>query len=113
MTIEAQALARNALPLDNDHERAREVDFTTPRFMLQEPVTVLRQEAGLNVSLDQAIDIHAKALTYRYGRTAPSQARLRGHDCSARGDREGHVIWEKVASIAEQLLTAERLEPQG
>ena len=81
--------------------------------MLQEPVTVLRQEARLNVSLDQAIDIHAKALTYRFGRTAPYQARMRALYCSANGDREGYVVWEKVASIAEQLLTTPRSDPRG
>ena len=75
-------------------------------------VTVLRQEARLRVSLDQAINIHAKALTYRYGRTAASRARMRGRDCSARGDLEGRVVWEKVAAIAE-LLTAPRPEPRG
>ena len=81
--------------------------------MLQEPVTVSRQEARLHISLDQAIDIHAKALTYRYGRTAPYHARMRGRDCSVNGDREGHVVWEKVASIAEQLLTTPRSDPRG
>jgi hypothetical protein len=64
--------------------------------MLQKPVTVSRQEPQLNVSLDQAICIHAKALTYRFGRSAPQRARLRGLDCSAKGDPEGHVVWEKV-----------------
>jgi hypothetical protein len=73
--------------------------------MIEEPVTVLRQGAPLNVSLDQAICIHAKALTYRYGRTAPSRARMKGRDCSASGDPEGHVVWEKVAAVAERLLT--------
>jgi hypothetical protein len=81
--------------------------------MLQAPVTVLRQEARLHVSLDQAIDIHARALTYRYGRSAPHRARMRGRDCSAKGDREGHAVWEKVASIAERLLTAQRPDSRG
>jgi hypothetical protein len=81
--------------------------------MLQEPATVSRQEARLHVSLDQAIDIHAKALTYRFGRTAPDRARLRARDCSANGDREGHVVWDKVAAIAEQLLTTQRPDPRS
>ena len=79
--------------------------------MLQKSATVLRQEARLNVSLDQAIDIYAKALAYRYGRSAPHRARLRGRDCSVKGDREGHVVWEKVAAIAERLLTPQRPDP--
>ena len=41
------------------------------------------------------------------------RARVRGRDCSAKGDREGHVVWEKVASIAEQLLTSPRSDPRG
>jgi hypothetical protein len=84
-----------------------------PRSVLQKPATVSRQEARLHVSLDQAIDIHAKALTYRYGLTAPQRARLRGRDCSANGDREGHVVWDKVAAIAQQLLTTQRPDPRA
>jgi hypothetical protein len=67
----------------------------------------------VNVSLDQAICIHAKALMYRHGRAAPRQARLKGSDCSAKGDREGHVVWEKVAAIAEQLLAPPPPEIRG
>ena len=81
--------------------------------MLQKPVTVLRQEPQLNVSLDQAICIHAKALMYRHGRAAPHQARLRGRDCSAKGDAEGHVVWEKVAAIAERLLAPQTPVPRA
>jgi hypothetical protein len=78
--------------------------------MLQKPATVLRQEPQLNVSLDQAICIHAKALMYQYGRAAPHRARLRGRDCSVQGDRKGLLVWERVAAIAERLLTAQRPE---
>jgi hypothetical protein len=61
-------------------------------------------ETRLRVTLDEAIEIHAKALKFRYGRTAPHRARERADNCSAAGDREGHVVWEKVAVIAENLL---------
>jgi hypothetical protein len=61
----------------------------------------------MNVSLDQVIDINAKALTYRCGRRAPHQARLRGRDCSANGDRQGHFVWERVATPPERLLNTE------
>jgi hypothetical protein len=61
-------------------------------------------ETRLRVALDQAIEIHAKALKFRYGRTAPHWARERADNCSTAGDREGHVVWEKVAVIAENLL---------
>jgi hypothetical protein len=56
------------------------------------------------VTLDQAIEIHAKVLKFRYGRTAPHRARERADNCSAAGDCEGHAVWEKVAVIAENLL---------
>jgi hypothetical protein len=61
----------------------------------------------MNVSLDQAIDIHAKALTYRYGRRAPVEASQRGRHCEANGDREGRGVWERVATTAERLLNTE------
>jgi hypothetical protein len=56
------------------------------------------------VSLDQAIEIHAKALKYRFGRRAPSLAKQKAHHCYASGDREGHVVWRRVAAEAEALL---------
>jgi hypothetical protein len=44
-------------------------------------------ETRLRVTLDEAIEIHAKALKFRYGRTAPHRARARADNCSAAGDR--------------------------
>jgi hypothetical protein len=58
----------------------------------------------LQVSLDEAVEIHAKVLKYRYGRNAPFQARLKARHCATTGDREGHSVWEKVAATAEQFL---------
>jgi hypothetical protein len=60
--------------------------------------------SSLRVSLDQAIEIHAKALKYRFGHEAPFLARQWGEGCYASGDPEGHVVWERVAVEAEALL---------
>jgi hypothetical protein len=58
----------------------------------------------MNVSLDQAIEIHAKALRYRFGRQAPALAKEKAVNCSASGDHEGETVWLRVAAVAEALL---------
>jgi len=58
----------------------------------------------MRVSLDQAIEIHAKVLRYRFGKRAPSLARERAHHCLASGDHDGHSVWRRVAVVAEALL---------
>jgi hypothetical protein len=71
----------------------------------------------MNVSLNQAIDIHAKALKHRSGNRAPHVARDKARHCAASGDNDGQTVWLKVAASAEtlladgkaQLLTAETL----
>jgi hypothetical protein len=57
----------------------------------------------MNVSLDQAIEIHAKALKHRYGERAPLLAEEKADHCAARGDDEGYAVWRRVAVIAEML----------
>jgi hypothetical protein len=54
----------------------------------------------MNVSLDQAIEIHAKALKHRFGNRAPLLAREKAKHCAARGDDEGYVVWQRVAAVA-------------
>ena len=58
----------------------------------------------MNVSLDQAIEIHAKVLKYRSGTGAPRVARKIARECAASGDHEGHGVWQRVAEVAETLL---------
>ena len=58
----------------------------------------------MRVSLNQAIEIHAKALKNRFGPRAPSSARQKAHHCSLSGDHEGNVVWRRVAIEAEALL---------
>ena len=57
----------------------------------------------MNVSLDQAIEIHAKALKHRFGHRAAVLAKEKAHHCAARGDDEGHTVWQRVAAVAERL----------
>ena len=54
----------------------------------------------MNVSLDQAIEIHAKALKYRFGNRAPLLAEEKAQHCAAQGDDEGRVVWLRVAAVA-------------
>jgi hypothetical protein len=62
----------------------------------------------MNVSLDQAIEIHAKALKYRFGNRAAALAEEKAHHCAARGDDEGRAVWQRVAAVAETLPAADR-----
>jgi hypothetical protein len=65
----------------------------------------------MNVSLDQAIEIHAKALKHRFGNRAVLLAEERAHHCAARGDDEGRVVWQRVAAVAEKLPEARSRRP--
>jgi hypothetical protein len=67
----------------------------------------------MNVSLNQAIEIHAKALAHRFGDRAPLLAQERAHDCSASGDSDGHAVWVRVAAVAEMLLKAKNRQHQS
>ena len=54
----------------------------------------------MNVSLDQAIEIHAKALKHRFGKRAALMAKEKAHHCAAQGDDEGRGVWLRVAALA-------------
>jgi hypothetical protein len=60
----------------------------------------------MNVSLDQAIEIHARALKHRFGKRASLLAKERAQHCAVRGDDEGHAVWLQVAAIACKLPEA-------
>jgi hypothetical protein len=57
----------------------------------------------MNVSLDQAIEIHAKALKHRFGNRATLLAQERARHCAAKGDDEGCAVWLRVATVAGML----------
>jgi hypothetical protein len=65
----------------------------------------------MNVSLDQAIEIHAKALKHRFGNRATLLAEERARHCAAKGDDEGCAVWLRVASVAGMLRNFRRQHP--
>ena len=67
----------------------------------------------MNVSLNQAIEIHAKVLAHRFGDRAPLLAQEKAHHCSASGDDEGHAVWLRVAAVAEMLLKEKNRQQQS
>jgi hypothetical protein len=67
----------------------------------------------VNVSLSQAIEIHAKVLTHGVGDRAPLIAQEKAHHCSASGDNEGHAVWLRVAAAAAMLLEDKNRQHQS
>jgi hypothetical protein len=65
----------------------------------------------MNVSLTQAIEIHAKALKHRFGKRAALLAEENAHHCAARGDDEAYAVWRRVASVAEKIPEVSNLRP--
>ena len=61
----------------------------------------------MNVSLNEAIEIHARALKYRFGDRAAMLAEEKAHHCAARGDDEGRAVWLRVAAVAGMLPVAD------
>ena len=57
----------------------------------------------MNVSLDQAIEIHARALKHRFGNRAALVAEEKADHCAARGDDDGGAVWQRVAAVAAML----------
>jgi hypothetical protein len=58
----------------------------------------------MEISLEQAVEIHARVLTHRLDREAPAKARERALGLRRAGDDEGHGVWLQVAETAERLL---------
>jgi hypothetical protein len=56
----------------------------------------------VNVSLTEAIEIHAKALKHRFGKRAALLAEEKADHCAAEGDDEGYAVWRRVASVTEK-----------
>jgi hypothetical protein len=57
----------------------------------------------MNISLEQAIEIHAKALRVSHGRKAEIYARERAASCKRQDDHEGDHVWNQVAEIVVQI----------
>lgn len=62
----------------------------------------------MNISLEQAIEIHARVLMNRADTEAPAKARERAADLHRGGDEEGGKVWLSVADAAERLLSEGR-----
>jgi hypothetical protein len=58
----------------------------------------------VNVSLNEAIEIHAQALARRYGCVASASAREHALRLKSSGDDEGHDIWVEVALTVDAIL---------
>lgn len=56
-----------------------------------------------DLTIQEGIEIHAKALRRRLGEAAPRYARDRAEKACTRGDIEGENVWLGVAFAAEQL----------
>lgn len=69
--------------------------------------------ASVNVSLNQAIEIHAKVLAHRFGDRAPLLPQEKAHNCSTSGDNEGHAVWLRVAAVAEMILKEDNRQHQS
>lgn len=65
------------------------------------------------VSLDQAIEIHARALVYRHERNAVKSARDLAELLGGAGDTEGRDVWLRVASVVSELLSATSKPAKG
>ncbi len=59
----------------------------------------------MNITIDQAIEIFARGMRYRKGRDASRSARQEAQRLLASGDLEGHDVWNKVASLIDELNT--------
>ena len=57
----------------------------------------------MNITLEEAIEIHAKALRVSHGRKAENYARERAAACKRQDDREGDDVWNKVADTVVQI----------
>lgn len=58
----------------------------------------------MNLSLEQAIEIHGRALKYRRGvRAGAAVAIEHAKQCKATGDDEGFDVWVRVSKAVERL----------
>lgn len=58
----------------------------------------------MKISLEEAIEIHARALVRRHRDEAPANARDYASQRKRHGDSEGYDIWLGVAATAQRLL---------
>ncbi len=61
----------------------------------------------MEVSLEQAIEIHAKVLKAKHLHEAPRAAREHAARLKRVNDHEGHSVWIRVGDVAALLLADE------
>jgi hypothetical protein len=90
------------------HRPNRAADNPTkqPEFDAQ---SVLRyhmsdRELVMQISLDEAIDIHAKVQRARYGSGAAASSKRRAARCKCVGDLDGERVWLRVADALERCI---------
>jgi hypothetical protein len=57
----------------------------------------------MQISLDEAINIHGRALKSRLGVSAVPSSRERAARCRAKGDFEGETVWLRVVEAIQEL----------
>ncbi len=66
----------------------------------------------MNVTLEEAIEIHARVLKTRAGRRAPELARRRALELKSAGDCSGFEVWMRVEAFVRRLLASDaRAQP--
>jgi hypothetical protein len=61
----------------------------------------------MNISLEEAIEIHARALKTPHKHRAPHRAREHAHRLKMVNDHHGHDVWSQVAAVTERMLAEE------
>jgi hypothetical protein len=55
------------------------------------------------LTLDESIEVYARASRAWFGHNARAQAELKARSCGETGDGEGAVVWHRVASEIHRL----------
>ena len=58
---------------------------------------------AMTISIEQAIEIHAKSAISLGGNRAEKSTRERAEHCKTRGDTDGYETWTKVADTIRHL----------
>ena len=62
----------------------------------------------MQISLNEAIDIHAQVLKIRQGEVAINSSKERAAQCKTAGDLEGEQVWLRVVAGVRYLLDEDR-----
>ena len=57
----------------------------------------------MDVSLEQALEIHGRALKHRKGAAGAVIAEEQAYRCKAKGDHEGFEVWLRVSETVVKL----------